>query len=226
MNQHSQREPFPPRWAFLVLAVLILGALSFMVYDKLATTADKNVAQANSQTLAQDIQTVCAAQGKLMVDDRDLCIKAEKVQQNPTDAIPGPKGDPGAPGKDGLNGLDSTIPGPRGPEGEDGKDSDVPGPPGGPGLDSDVPGPMGLAGPAGQAGKDGVAGADGAPGAPGADSTVPGPQGEPGPAGTQGQDGRGIKSAYCWDNGRWTITYTDETTADAGQCRATVLGTP
>ncbi|GAP53950.1 hypothetical protein AHiyo6_05150, partial [Arthrobacter sp. Hiyo6] len=101
MKQHSAREPFPPRWMFLVLAVLILGALSFMVYDKLVTTADKNTAQANSQTLAKDIQQVCEAQGSLMVEDRDLCAKATQVQKNPTEAIPGPKGDAGTPGKDG-----------------------------------------------------------------------------------------------------------------------------
>jgi hypothetical protein len=91
----------------------------------------------------------------------------------------------------------------------------------------------------GQAGKDGTNGADGQPGAPptaeqiaeavanyctttgackGADSTVPGP---PGP---QGESGRGIASAYCGDDGRWLITYTDGATQDGGQCRSTIIG--
>lgn len=162
MTRHTVREPFPPRWAFLVLAVMILGALSFMVYDKLVTTADKNTAQANSQTLAQDIQTVCATQGKLMVDDRDLCAKAERVQQNPTEAIPGPKGDPGAPGKDGADGD-------RGPVG--------------------ATGPTGPAGPAGADGPAGSTGPSGAAGVPGAQG-LPGPQGDPGPQGPAGADGQ------------------------------------
>lgn len=176
----SQREPFPPRWAFFVLALMILAGLGWMVYDSLATKADRNTAQANSQTLAEDIQTICNAQGELLVDDRDLCTKAEKVQQNPSEAIPGPKGDPG---NDGLNGTD----------GAPGKDSTIPGPPGPPGKDSTVPGPAGadstVPGPAGPAGRDGM------------DSTVPGPpgpqgppgesiQGPPGPAGEDGKDGR------------------------------------
>jgi hypothetical protein len=223
----SEREPFPPRWAFFVAALMIIAGIGWNIYMQYSATVDKNTAQANSQTLAQDIQTACEAQGKLLVDDRDLCAKATQVQQNPTEAIPGAKGDPGAPGKDGLNGADSVIPGPRGPEGEDGRDSTVPGPPGGPGLDSTVPGPMGPPGPAG---KDGTAGADGAQGAPGADSTVPGPQGEPGPEGPQGEEGRGISKAFCGDDGRWTITYTDGATSDGGQCRTTITppigGTP
>lgn len=175
MMHRSQREPFPPRWAFLVLAVLILVALGWTVYNQLSATADKNTAQANSQTLAQDIQTVCAAQGKLLVDDRDLCVKAEQVQQNPTQAIPGPKGDPGAPGKDGVDGARGPAgpSGPSGPAGEPGKagaDSTVPGPPGKDGAASTVPGPQGPAGPPGPAGADGA----------------PGPMGPAGPAGTNG----------------------------------------
>ena len=178
MTRHTAREPFPPRWAFLVLAVVIIVGLGWTVYNQMSATADKNTAQANSQTLAQDIQTVCATQGKLMVDDRDLCVKAEQVQQNPTEAIPGPKGDPGAPGRDGA---DSTVPGPRG---EPGKDSTVPGPTGPPGADSTVPGPPGERGADGtDSTVPGPAGPTGPAGPPGADSTVPGPPGPAGPAG-------------------------------------------
>lgn len=160
-----QREPFPPRWMFLVLAIVIIVGLGWTVYNQLSATADKNTAQANSQTLAQDIQTVCATQGKLLVDDRDLCAKAEQVQQNPTEAIPGPKGDPGTAGKDGMDGAagkDSTVPGPAG---ADGKDSTTPGPQGPagpPGADSIVPGPAGPQGPQGPRGPAGADGADGA----------------------------------------------------------------
>lgn len=203
MSQNTQREQFPPRWAFLVLAVLILGALSFMVYDRIVTTADKNTAQANSQTLAQDIQTICEASGKLLVDDRDLCAKAEKVQQAPTEAIQGPKGEPGRDGVDGPPGPVGSS-GPGGPPG-----------PGGPGGPGGPPGVDGEGGPPGSDGFDGLNGAPGAAGEPGQD----GADGAPGPSGPQGEPGRGIASAYCGDDGRWTVTYTDGEVKDGGICR-------
>jgi hypothetical protein len=153
MQQHElRREPFPPRWAFLVLAIMIIVGLGSLLYFQITTTAEKNTAQANSQTLAQDIQRICADQGALVVDDRDVCAKATQVQKDPTEAIPGPKGDPG---RDGTDGKDSTVPGPPGPVG---KDSTVPGPAGPPGSDSTVPGPAGPAGPPGPPGANGADG--------------------------------------------------------------------
>lgn len=204
MIRHTQREPFPPRWMFLVLAVVIIVGLGWTVYNQMAATADKNTAQANSQTLAQDIQTVCATQGKLLVDDRDLCVKAEQVQQNPTQAIPGPKGDPGAPGKDGKDGApgDRGPIGAAGPTGEAGKagaDSTVPGPAGKDGAASTVPGPQGPAGTPGAAGADGA----------------PGPMGPPGPAGANGSSPSSITftdrtgTTYtCTPNPPGSSTYT------------------
>lgn len=176
MSQHAQREPFPPRWMFLVLAVVIVLGVGWTAYNQVSAMNEKNTAQANSQTLAQDIQTVCNSQGRLLVNDRDLCAKAEQVQQNPTEAIPGPKGDPGPPGRDGIDG-DTVV----GPKGDPGKDSTVPGPAG---ADSNVPGPPGAAG------KDSTApGPPGPAGPPGADSTVPGPPGPAGPPGERGATG-------------------------------------
>lgn len=210
MTRTVEKEPFPPRWAFFVAALMILAGIGWNIYMQYSATMDKQTAQANSRTLAQDIQRVCAEQGALVVDDRDLCMKAEKVQQNPTEAIPGPRGDPGRDGIDGAPGVpgsDSTVPGPAG---KDGADSTVPGPPG---ADSTVPGPPGIPG---LPGRDGMDGRDGVDGAPGADSTIPGP---PGPSGPQGEPGRGIASAFCGDDGRWTITYTDGGVQDGGQCR-------
>jgi len=178
MSQHTQRKPFPPRWAFFALAVVILIGVSWTAYNQVSAMAEKNTAQANSQTLAHDIQTVCSSQGRLLVDDRDLCAKAEKVQQNPTEAIPGPKGEKGDPGRDGLDG--DTIVGPKGEKGD----------PGGPGADSTVAGP---AGERGQPGADstvpGPAGVPGERGPAGADSTVPGPKGDPGEPGARGPQG-------------------------------------
>lgn len=174
MSQHTQREPFPPRWAFLVLAVVIIVGLGWTVYNQVSATADKNTAQSNAATLAQDIQTMCANQGKLMVDDRDLCVKGEAVLQNPTGPIPGPKGDQGAPGKDGVDGATGPAgaTGPTGPAGEPGKsgaDSTAPGPAGKDGAASTIPGPQGPAGKDGAPGPTGPQGPAGEPGAPGAD---------------------------------------------------------
>lgn len=110
------------------------------------------------------------------------------------------------------------IPGPRGPagpggaSGEDGRTPDpVPGPAGRSGAPGDtITGPPGPAGPTG---KDGTNGSDG----------KDGPQG---PAGPAGNDGRGIADAQCGDDGRWTITYTDGTSSDGGQCRASLIPDP
>jgi hypothetical protein len=225
MTGNHEREPFPPRWAFLVLALVIIVGLGWTVYNQVSATQDKNTAQANSQTLAKDIQTICEAQGKLLVDDRDLCAKAEAVRQAPTEAIAGPKGDPGkdgAPGLPGMNGLDGK-PGPVGPIGPIGPDGlatngkngadGAAGPAGPAGAASTIPGPMGPSGPPGPQGEPGTAGAD---------STAPGPEGPPGPAGPQGEDGRSITTAYCGDNGRWTITYSDGAVQDGGVCRTTI----
>lgn len=105
----------------------------------------------------------------------------------------GPAGADGTPGQDGAQGL-------AGPQGVQG----VQGRPGEPG--SAVLGPPG---PAGSDGATGAAGQDGADGAPG----------PAGPAGPAGADGRGIASLFCDPvTGRWTVTYTDATTADAGAC--------
>lgn len=227
MTASHEKEPFPPRWAFLVLALVIIVGLGWTVYNQVAATQDKNTAQANSQTLAKDIQTICQAQGKLLVDDRDLCAKAEAVQQAPTEAIAGPKGDPGkdgAPGLPGMDGLDGK-PGPAGPMGPIGPNGlDATGKPGTDGT-AGVAGPAGPAGTNGAPGPTGPPGPQGEPGAPGpvgADSTVPGPEGPAGPTGPEGEEGRGIQSAQCGDDGRWVIIYTDGARQDAGQCRTTI----
>ena len=227
MTRSTEKEPFPPRWAFFVAALMIIAGIGWNIYMQYSATQDKNTAQANSQTLAQDIQTICKAQGKLLLDDRDLCAKADKVQDNPTEALPGAKGDKGNPGDRG----------PAGFPGLDGKDSTVPGP----------PGPLGPVGPKGDTGDDGVAGLSfqgpvgppgpagepGLTGPPGADSTVPGPAGPPGadgvagPPGPAGADGRSITDAQCRDDGRWAISWSDGTTTDGGNCRATPpIGVP
>lgn len=162
------------KWWFFACILAVAAGVGFMGFNQWATTQDKYTAQANAETLARDIGTVCSTQGKLVVNSRDLCAKGEDVLENPTAAIAGPKGDPGTPGKDGANGLDSTVPGPAGKDGANGAD----------GAASTVPGPPGVNGKDGLNGADStVPGPPGADGKDGADSTVPGPQGEPGETG-------------------------------------------
>lgn len=118
------------------------------------------------------------------------------------ESVTGPQGAPGVPGPAGVDGEDSTIPGPAGEPGQDGA-------PGADGEDSTVPGPRGEPGPQGDPGPAGPTG-------------EPGPAGPAGPEGEDGIDGRGIASATCDPaTGRWTITYTDDTTSDGGTCIAT-----
>lgn len=111
--------------------------------------------------------------------------------------------------------------GPSGPRGERGERGPT-GPPGNIGL----PGPPGTPGTPGAPGTNGSTGDTGAPGPSGlrGDSGPAGPQGDPGVPGPAGADGRGIQSLYCDDvTGRWTVTYTDTSTADAGACRTTLI---
>lgn len=116
-DEPRTREALPPRWLmFLMVCLVLLGVLAG-AWLQFTFIQDKNTAQANSQTLAQDIKRVCSSNGSLLVDDRHLCAKATQVQQNPTEPLAGPKGDQGAPG---INGAGSTIPGPAGWQGKDG----------------------------------------------------------------------------------------------------------
>lgn len=185
MTHSTEREPFPPRWAFFVAALMILAGIGWNIYMQYSATLDKQTAQANSQVLAQDIQTICETEGKLLIGDRDICSKADAVIERPTEAIPGPKGEPGVPGRDGVDGLNGE-PGPPGPAGVPGVNG-APGPAGVNGADSTVPGPEGPMGPQGEAG-------------------MAGPQGEPGPAGPSGADGAPGQTPA-------SFTFTDKTGA-------------
>lgn len=181
----------------VVVAVLAIALLVSVFMWGTAAAQRGEVAQSNAQTLAEQVKQACGA-GQLVVDDRNLCEKADKVAAAPTDLVPGPPGPAGLDGKDGKDGAagvagaagrDSTVPGPAstipGPSGRDGID-------GRPGTDSTVPGP------AGPPGKDSTV-----PGPAGKDSTVPGPQG---PAGANGANGTSPTSFTFTD--RTGMTYT------------------
>jgi hypothetical protein len=209
-----------------LLFALVVGFLAMENHRLAVANAAYGVAQAQEKKeIAQDLTDAfdCKAVNGKSDAVTQACKRAETAAAEPPvgpqgvqgiqgvqgppgrdgvdgrDGAPGPSGPPGPAGKDGAAGADSTVPGPAGQNGVDGA----------PGADSTVPGPAGPPGPQGE------------PGAAGADSTVPGPAGVQGP---QGEPGRGIASAYCGDDGRWLITYTDGTTQDGGQCRTKVGG--
>ena len=206
-----------------LVAVVILAWRQQTGRDRIAALEQENaradaaavsVAQ-SQQDQARTIADLCAA-GAITQDDvgKRVCQDARQAAAKPPEetvreaktgsdqVVPGPRGPQGVPGRDGQ---DSTVPGPPGKPGPAGKD----GAPGKDGADSTVPGPQGAQGEPGPAGK------DGAPG-------PAGPAGPPGPAGKDGHPGRGIKDAQCSaETGRWTITWTDATTSDAGPCLPT-----
>ena len=79
--------------AWATIATLI--AVLFFFWGLSAQRAE--VATSNANTLAQQIKAACEKDGgKLIVDDRDLCQKAQRVIAAPAEPVPGPPG-PEAP---------------------------------------------------------------------------------------------------------------------------------
>lgn len=236
MSASHAKEPWPPRPVLLIalagLLMIVLG-MGWMMYNQFTLSNDKNTAQSNSVTMAQDIQRICKSEGKLLVDDRDLCAKGEAVLNDPTQSLSGPKGDRGNDGERGERGLQGFPgvkgdAGERGPIGARGEKGDQ----GNEGLDAlGLPGADGVAGQDGSTGPVGPAGepgADGAPGLPGKDGEpgrdgVDGAPGAPGADGAPGKDGRGLNDMQC-ANGRWTAYWSDGTTSDSGSCAANPAG--
>ncbi len=180
-----------------VLVALLVGMSGTSVYLVLDRVTDRlAAAEEKAQTNGKRADRALASAQALAEQVRLL---GEKPVVEPDD----PK--PGAPGAPGLRG---PI-GPRGPRGASCVEE------------------LGLRtcrGPDGETGTTGTPGSDGVPGVAGKNGTdgkdgAPGPQGDPGPAGPAGADGRGVQSTFCGDDGRWLVTYTDGTTADAGACR-------
>lgn len=203
-SRATKKRAFYALMAGLTAALVFCGAFLWGMQANVRAEAEASNATAattNAQTLAEQVTSACAA-GQLVVDERNLCSKAEEIAQEPANLAPGP---PGPKGDTGAAGKDSTVPG---PPGEDGEDSTVPGPSG---ADSLIPGPIGAAG------------APGAKGEPGNDSTVPGP---PGADGAPGTNGRGIASLTCEGSGEGSyllVTYDDGTTQTVGgPCRLSI----
>lgn len=229
-DEPEQRSPWrQPLVLVLMIALVLMSALGYWL------GREASAGQAGTRAgvdLAEQVAAACSRDDETArrLEQQGLCKKAEETKQNPTvqgergpQGEQGPQGDQGEPGATGPTGPQ----GEKGDPGEDGSDGTA-------GQDGEN-GANGEDGAQGRAGTDGTKGTPGATGAQGAkgDTGATGPKGDTGPAGKDGangkdgtngkdgKDGRGIASLVCGDDGRWQITYTDGTTADAGQCRTT-----
>lgn len=180
------------QWLIVACLLAVAMGIGVVALSQWSTTKDKYTAQANAEVLAQDIVTICESEGKLMVNNRDVCTKGEDVLKDPTAPIPGPKGEQGEKGDKGDPGIkgdkgDIGATGPKGDTGAPGKNG-LNGKDGEDGLDSTFlgpTGPQGATGPKGDTGATGPQGETGATGPQGEPGTT-GPQGEPGPQGEKG----------------------------------------
>ncbi len=212
-------------------------------------TAAQEIAGAK-QDQARSIRELCESgaieqdeRGQQVCEDAATAAEEDPAEQVASVGATGPRGPQGLPGRAGQDGADGADASPAEPgrdgrdgaDGSDGEDSTVPGPegePGADGTDSTVPGPQGERGAAGADGQS-VTGPTGDPGPPGAKGAPgesvtgpPGPPWERGPAGADGSAGRGITDAQRGTDGRWTITYSDDTSEDAGPCIAATPDDP
>ncbi|MBD3781709.1 MAG: collagen-like protein [Micrococcales bacterium] len=208
------------RWLVLVVAILLIAMPAVFYLGRLYSDSQKQTKATAEQalSLADKVSQACATTDstqRAALVQIGACQQAQQVKKDPTPAV-GPQGPAGPAGPQG----------PVGPAGVNG----VNGAAGSPGAR----GAVGDPGPAGATGADGATGAQGDPGAtgPAGPQGPPGPQGAAGPAGQdgstgpqgpQGDPGRGIQSVMCGNDGRWTVTYTDGTSADAGRCRVGLL---
>jgi hypothetical protein len=160
----------PPKWAMVVIAILFTSCLSWLTYsqitnkqDAVSSSQNADASKAQAKSLADQVADACA---KNDVTVKDLCNKANEVQQtpqplSPTIPIPGPSGKDGVtPSNELLLSLIKPL------------------------IPSPIVGPKGdtITGPAGTNGSDGKAGKDGVDG-------VNGKDGKDGTNGVNGEDG-------------------------------------
>lgn len=161
------------------LSWLILAGLVLYVFITQQVKVDTS--SANATALAQEVKDACT-RGDVLIDSQSVCPRADKVADNPTGPLPGPKGDPGPRGEPGIPGNNGE-----------------PGAPGSPGA----PGNEGAPGNDGAPGSDGAPGVQGLPGIPGPSGPT-GPAGPPGSPGSPGERGERGPGPESW-------TYTDAT---------------
>lgn len=193
-----------PRQRFIgwiVVAVLVLGGLGYLfngVTDRLA--AAERDADRNDALASANSKALQEANGRVDALGEQVRGLGEDPVVSTSPVQRGTVVIPGPQGQVGERGLRGLVglPGAPGAAGRNGQD-------GAPG-EAGATGPQGAAGPQGPQGERGPAGADGSDGANGA-------------------DGRGISDVECTD-GRWIVTYTDDTTSDAGDCQPSLIEVP
>jgi hypothetical protein len=185
------------------LAVLLMAWLVFKVVDLASQQRESDQSQAaRDRTAATNAKALQDANAKVTaLSDQIKSLGKKPVVSSKPVVVTGDRGPGPTPGQVAVAIQQYCFAhgGCRGPAGPPGLT--VVGPKGDKGDKGDtVTGPPGGSGPSGPAGKDGADGKNGA----------------------DGKDGRGVQSTQCGDDGRWTVTYTDGSTEDAGVCR--VLG--
>jgi len=201
------------KWLVIACMFAVTLGVGFIGFNQWATTQDKyvaqanaDVAQANAETLAKDISSICQTEGRFVLNNRDLCDKGEDVLANPTAPIPGAKGDKGDRGADGKDGEPGIV----GQDGAPGKDG-VDGLPGTNGVDG-IPGTNGLNGADGLNGTNGTDGLNGTNGTNGTDGTN----------GADGKDGQSV-TYFSWtdqNNGKKYNCYPEPAGSSTFTCTA------
>lgn len=138
--------------------------------------------------------------------------RSETTETPETMNIMGPKGETGLQGERGPQGErgEQGLPGAQGIEGPQGPRGET-----GPQGERGLPGADGAQGPKGETGETGPQGETGAQGPVGPQGPA-GETGATGPQGPTGPAGKGIKNVAINDTNHLIITYTDDTTHDAG----------
>lgn len=182
-------------WLYVVVALAIVGALSWVQFSIRSLGNDLEQSRADSAALAAQVRSL----GGQPVAEPKPGARGDQGPQ-------GPQGPPGIQGPQGPAGIDGQSPqclflptrcvGPKGATGNQGEQG--------------TQGPKGDTGATGETGPQGPPGVDGKDGADGKDGT----------AGAAGKDGRGIATVSCQADGTWLFTYTDSTTQTVdGPCR-------
>lgn len=194
------KTPVPSRRAIAILAwIVIVVVLLALVWLAGRVTS---LGEENRQFAERDEQSLedrRALADRLDREEAALLALTEQLRQLGQKPVVEPS-DPPEPGQV------VVVPGPKGDRGASCIE------------EIGYPRCRGAAGEDGSSGSPGIDGQDGTDGAPGPKGDK-GDDGADGKDGVDGKDGRGIQGAFCGDDGRWTVTYTDGSSSDGGVCR-------
>lgn len=185
------------KYALYAIAVIALAWLVFKVVDVASNQREDAAAQATrDRVAAKNAKALATANAKVTaLSDQVKSLGKKPVVSSSPVVVTGQRGPGPTSGQVAVavQAYCFAHGGCRGPVGRDG---------------------LTVIGPKGDKG-DTVTG-------PAGDIGAAGPKGDKGDPGAPGADGRGVASTTCGDDGRWTVTYTDGTSQDAGVCRVLV----